>query len=397
MATSFEQQPILLNGVRSPMVYTLKDSNVNNPGFQYVLDVFIWTGDTTTIPANYSYRLKKPPLANDLASFDVSSLVQSAIKILPKPYDINDVSTGGLSVYNVACKAGWVDATGGSDLQNSTSNITWASNGYYEYFSGLNQSIVDFNLSSKNKFLIRDDGNEIASTFYDSNLDVTLINYRSANNLYTLDLTNYYDITGTLNSPEKILYFPIGINNLTNYNNSVGPFPDLTAVLNEGLTSVGFRTSSFEYVKEVEILCEPKYQPITVYFVNSFGAWDFVNFMKRKDLRTTTTRKEYTTRASEYTGNVLGYDADEGQIRRYNVDGQEFITMSTGFVDEAMGASIQEMLVSENIIAWVNSVEPFQRALNIESTETTFKQGVNEKLINYTMTFKIAATLVNTM
>ena len=396
MATNFEQAPEFLNGVRSPMIYTLKDPFTGKKGFQYVLDVFIWAGDPNTLPTTPKYTLKKPPLVNGLASFDISNLVKSEIQILPQPYNIKDVTEGGISILNVACKAGYIDATG-SDLANTTSETVWATNGYYDYLEGFNQSLQDYDLTDRTKYLLRDDGNEIGCTFYDPNINVTKINYRSKNNLYTLNLSTYYNILGNLNSPEKILYFPIGIANLTAYNNTVGPFPSLTAVLNEGLISIGYDTTVFEYIKEVEILCEPKYQPITVYFVNKYGAWDWLNFMKRKDFKTTMNSGEYTTRASQYLGNALTYNTDEGQIKRFNVDGSQFITMNTGYINEEAGDLVEQLLISENIIASIDGHAVNNRPLNIESKEVDYKLGVNEKLINYTITFKVAATLLNTM
>ena len=397
MATTFRQQPPIFNGVRSPMIYTVKDPNVSNVGFQYVLDVYIWAGDSGTIPNNYSYRLKKPPLANDLATFDISKLVESGLDIMLEPYNVLDVTTAGNSVLNVACRAGWTDSEGGEDLGNVTSDVVFASNGYYEYTEGLNYNIAKDSLSDKEKFIIREDGNEIASTFYDTSLNVTLIVYRSKSATYILDLSNYYSQIGTLNNDEKILYFPIGINSLTEYNNNVGPFGDLTDLLIEGLESITFRSSFGDVTYPVEILCEPKYQPITVYFVNRYGSWEFLNFMKRKDFKTTRNGNEYTTRAFRYESEQLTYGIDRGQVKRYNVDGQEFITMSTGFVDQKTGDAVQQMLMSENIVAWESTNNPNPTPLHIENQEVNYGLGVNDKLINYTITFKVAATLINTM
>lgn len=391
MATVFEQQPDKLNRVRSPMVYTLSDTNSGNEGFQFVLDVYVWSGDPTSVPASFSQRLKKPVLVSNVASFDISKIVKSFITPKTDPETINDVDYADGSIVNVVCKAGWIDATG-SSLANATSDTVWAVNGYYDYLDGINYYDAFSPLTLRSNIQIQENGREALGIFYDTDVNVTSVRYGGGGTSYVLDLTSYVDITGIVDSDEKLIYVPIGYANLAEYNTNNGPFAALTAILESGIDTIQFIGTGGASLT-VETICEPKYTPLTVWFVNKYGAWDFLNVFKKTEVKATAEGQKYISRATNASGTYT-YNSNLGQYKRYNVDGERTITVNTGFIDETAATMVEQILLSEQIAIYNGTtmipVIPATR-------DMVFKTGLNDKLINYTLEFTYASNSINTM
>jgi hypothetical protein len=72
--------------------------------------------------------------------------------------------------------------------------------------------------------------------------------------------------------------------------------------------------------------------------------------------------------------------------------GTESMTINTGFVSEVMNAPIKEVLLSEQVWATIDGqVLP----IDINTESLTYKTSVNDKLINYTLTFDFAYDTIN--
>jgi hypothetical protein len=66
--------------------------------------------------------------------------------------------------------------------------------------------------------------------------------------------------------------------------------------------------------------------------------------------------------------------------------------MNTGFVSEALNASFEEMLLSEQVWATIGSdVIP----VDINTTQLTYKTSVNDRLVNYTINVQYAFNVIN--
>ena len=66
--------------------------------------------------------------------------------------------------------------------------------------------------------------------------------------------------------------------------------------------------------------------------------------------------------------------------------------MNTGFINESFNEVIEEIMLSKQIfVDDGNNVLP----INIKTKSLTFKKGVNEGLINYTMSFNYAFSTIN--
>ena len=90
--------------------------------------------------------------------------------------------------------------------------------------------------------------------------------------------------------------------------------------------------------------------------------------------------------------NDPNYDISKHDIATLGVNGNERISINSGFIDESFNEIIKELMLSEQV--WVDngsSVLP----INLNSKSLTFKKSVNDKLINYTMDFSYAFDTIN--
>jgi hypothetical protein len=141
-----------------------------------------------------------------------------------------------------------------------------------------------------------------------------------------------------------------------------------------------------------EILCEPKYNVIDCYFINKWGAWDTFSFLKKSVESFSTTSNQYKPSIGNVTSNAYGYSTTDHQMKQYNKNGQKSITVNTGFVNESFNLLLEEMMLSEKMYLIIDDVaEP----VNIKTTSTEYKTGVNDKTINYTVEFEFAYNQLN--
>ena len=130
------------------------------------------------------------------------------------------------------------------------------------------------------------------------------------------------------------------------------------------------------------MVCEPKYTPYQISFINRYGVADFITFFKRSDERGTFVEDKY--QKSIYNDGFTAPSLQIGKYQSYNVNSRNTLTLNTGFVDQDYDETIKDILMSESVAVldgsnWV-SVVP-------ERGSVEYQKHVNQKLINYTLTF----------
>ena len=140
----------------------------------------------------------------------------------------------------------------------------------------------------------------------------------------------------------------------------------------------------------VKSICEPKYTPYKVTFVNKFGAYQDIHFFK-KTVETFNAEDKMYKRNNINTSTVT-YATNEGQQQRYNVNAVTNLSANTGFVNEDFTSAIEEMFLAENV--WVRYEN---KTLPVIPKSKSFvkKSSVNDKLINYTVDFEFAFNKIN--
>lgn len=152
-------------------------------------------------------------------------------------------------------------------------------------------------------------------------------------------------------------------------------------------TSSGY-VSSYAGVTFVAI-CEPKYSPIKITFLNRFGNLQDIWFFKKSVERIATRDERFNRTIVNQDGS---YSTNEHTRKILRRTGNESVTANTGFVSELLNPAMEELMMSEYTWATIDSVV---YPINITSQALEYKTSVNDKLINYTIDFEYANEVLN--
>ena len=192
----------------------------------------------------------------------------------------------------------------------------------------------------------------------------------------------------TNNSQNLVIYAGVGPANLENNsfldafeikpsaqeNGGVGQYYDVI-LKNASNTTIG----TVRYY----VICEAKYTPVQVGFINRFGVADFMTFFKRSDESGNFTQDSY--QKSIYNDGFTTPSLEIGKYQSFNVNSRNTLTLNTGFVDQNYDETIEDILMSEYVAVYTNSnwVSVVPQRGSIE-----YQKSINTKLINYTMSFE---------
>ena len=141
---------------------------------------------------------------------------------------------------------------------------------------------------------------------------------------------------------------------------------------------------------KVNNVCEPKYTPLKVTFINKYGAFQDLYFFKKSTESFEVTDETFKRNTIE--NSTVTYPKYGGQEERYNTNARKNISLNTGFINEDSNSAIEELFLSENV--WIrqdNSTLPIVP----KSKSLTLKTSLNDKLANYTVDFEFAFNKIN--
>ena len=140
----------------------------------------------------------------------------------------------------------------------------------------------------------------------------------------------------------------------------------------------------------VNNVCEPKYTPYKITFINKLGALQDLYFFKKATETFNVTDEKY--RRNNINTASLSYNTYSGQQQRQNVNGTTSLSLNTGYVREDFNSAIEELFLSEN--AWIR-FENKTLPIIAKSKSFTHKTVLNDKLINHTVNFDFAFNKIN--
>jgi hypothetical protein len=381
---------------RSPQFITGKNNALANDRLdEMTLNLAIYTG-TKAASATNNYNLSKGYSINEVINFEVSDLVRSEFY---HDFSIwNDIgytqSPQGECLW-VRPQGSWTYSNNGA----AATTATWSSGTTYAYITtdgwATMTNITPTSVSQAVLATSRD------RQCLPSNYEVLAINNSVANDLGLITITwesgdsdDFYvsaisttppDPTST-NTQDLIIYAGVGPANL-----QANPY--LPAELKPNAQTDGGIGSWYDVILKdtggdpiatvrYYLICEPKYTPYQIAFINRYGVADFITFFKRSDERGTFTQDSY--QKSIYNDGFTTPSLEVGKYQSYNVNSRNSLTLNTGFVDQDYDETIKDILMSEYVAVldgsnWV-SVVPDRGSIE-------YQKHVNQKLINYTLTF----------
>lgn len=317
------------------------------------LDLYVWSGTETSAPSIPQYEINKSRIdTHDNITLEIGELVRDYLEI-----SFNDD-------YNSQTK--WVravveyfDESDNPYTYNNPQVFTYLATDGYGYFEdGTNPEL------SRNKLISADD------IYLPENTIGKLPIFAEGVGKVTIDSVDT-QITDSGNTNQKIQYIDIPANSSTI---QVYDTDDTTLLSTVNVTNI----------------CEPKYTPFKVTFVNKLGAFQDLYFFKKTTESTNVT--DETFKRNTIANSTSTYQTHEGQKQRYNINSKTSLSMNTGFVKENMNQTIEELFFSENV--WIR-YEGKTLPINPSSKSLQYKTVLNDKLINYTVDFEFAFDKIN--
>lgn len=357
------------------------------------ITIKIWDGNRNSPPSVVDYQITKTPPETGTGNnvyFEFSELVRDYLET---------------DFYEEAVDAVWVRVDYGITYTSSSTPVTGfeiylALDGYGNFDEGANpRTSIDPTDDSYTPIVLQSNlcqfyvkgRNVIIPVFSETaptiTTDVFVPNFwQLVDEYWQVQANDWEDsstdivVQNTDDSAEKIFYLVIDTDNVADgdlititVNSGVGPPQTETIVLNQ--------------------LCETKYEPYRVIFYNKYGALQDLYFNKKSTVTLKSTSEKYNRSTIDQSGTDITYSTTKHNKIRFQVQGDERITLNTPLYDECINQTIKELALAEYV--WVeDSVKALPVILNTESIVE--KTGVNDKAqIQYQMEFEYAFNKIN--
>jgi len=366
---------------RSPFfIRTPQEADANLSYFQINITVFGGLSSSTEICDDLyaTYSLQKKPLgAENSVSFDISEIVNDHIE---------QIFTG---TYAAAKSSIWVTVatsarqSDGTVIGSVTTNTYLAQEGFNKFKEGVNYTTEPIAMLSSN-YIQNHKGSTITIPV---NVErVTQVEWRNGTSVRETDT-----FTDNGNQNQKIQFALF----------TAGTFLDNALITYDSGSTT---TITLEQVEEC------KYPVNKITFVNRWGALQDLFFFKKSTESLDATRENFNASIFEARAVQLDppetpgdacqesltfntYSTTAHAKKTFNANATESIVLNTGFVNELMNPYFEELMVSEYI--WLTDSSANIFPVNLKESSFAKKTGLNDRLINYTMSFEKSFSLVN--
>jgi hypothetical protein len=376
MSLSLLQTPALVSLAQSPIIFSVSESTpvYTSSSFQYVGELYYWTGSTTNSGSTSNYTITKYPNAADVGIFDLNRIINSTLTDYAQANTSNVVYFATDFYYQYQSASLYVT---GSHLRSATykaldgygifqepigQNITSASVHWPLMTSGpATQSALDVNKGTAGVYVGTTEGTQPTKIVYTSNVT-------SAD----------YTITGDTTTSGQVAQYPIGP--LQSGFPLSGSYEYFTVQAYNGATPLG---TSIKY----NVVCNQKYPNVRIKWKNRFGQFDFMNFNMVNRQSFSTERKTYQPQLGSWESSTLSYQNYDTANTAYIVDSKQSIQVNTNWLSEDYNDILKQLLVSDEIYWLYDEVNV--RPLSITTSDIQFKTGVVDKLIQYSFEFQL--------
>ena len=388
-----------LINTRSPFFIKVSDSTLDTAK----LELYIYEGikNTTNLAPDLKYTIEKSELeGNNIIVFEISELVRDYIKT---KYD------GEYDSYTV-----WVNPVitatnefGGTitspTITPSVSGQFIATEGYGYFEEGANP---DFD-----EGLMMSEGTIYRVNDRSVNIPVSAETTNSIAFRLNGDTISSVTISDNDNTNQKIQYIASDSNSTADsykervleaggvfeYNRCLEAFEEAVDIgaVDEVYINYTNDTETRTKILKVKTFDCSKYEPIRVTFVNKYGALQDLYFTRRSNESINITSQDYKASVFDFTS--LSYDQTAHQQRTLNLIGKESVTLNTDYIDESCNEHIKQLMLSEQI--WMTRLTDEEKIvpLKLKSNSLELKKRVNDRLVQYTMQFDVAADKINTI
>jgi hypothetical protein len=380
MSISITQTPATSSLAQSPIIFTVAESNLVNltsSSFQYVGELYYWTGSVLDSGSLSDYTISKFPNTSNVGIFDLNRIINSTLTDLLIQNSSNVVYFA-VDFYPQYL-TGSIFVTG----SHVKSSLYKALDGY-----GLFPETIGQQLNTLSTYYpLLTDGPVTQSAFLDnvgvSGVAVGTLGGTVADRvIYSGNTgTATYFLSSSTATSGQIDDYPIGAAQ-SGFPLSAAGLDYYTIQPYSGSTALG---ATIRY----EIVCPQKYPNVRIKWKNRFGQFDYLNFNMINRESLSTTRRTYQPTLGTWEGSSFSYQSYNSSMLDYIVDTKQTLQVNTNWVNEDYNDIFKQLMVSDEIY-WVydeatNAVKP----LSIASSDIQFKTGVVDKLIQYTFEFNL--------
>jgi hypothetical protein len=411
MSIQLIQKPSDIQPAQSPIVFSVNLSGsqaYTSSEFQYTANLYVWSGNESQ-SGSYIYQARKYPNISGSGIFDFSRMINSTLT------DLSATNGSNIKYYRV--DFGFQYESGSSYVTQSGAltpvtcsaggTLFKAYDGYAIFPDAINDSLYQQNLvyypfmtdagivtqsvtlTDESTVGIYLKGLSIWSGTTDNSLptaiscSVTYEDGTKANAVYATGLT------GSTTSSAQISHLPSapGDSNWTTY------WPALSSIGSSPISQYAFTafTGSVQMSQPLNFIveCAYYYEPVRVAYKNRYGQFDFLNFYKRHNETFNTDQRLYQPQLGSWQSAALSYDQFQTSQQRYIVDATQTLECNTNWLEEGYNILMKQMMVSDEIYWCYDQANDLVKPLTIKTNSLQFKTGVNNKLIQYTITFDI--------
>jgi len=341
------------------------------------LKLWIYSGNFgSKDPENPTYTLQKDKLPSESGiTFDIAELVKDYIEIR---------FTGDYTTIQQSAFVEYELTRVFDDASESTLIGDFvAYNGYGDFEEGVNPELNPVLLQSNTTIyvpegelprvpILRSTNGAALVEYYTGGVLVNTETQGMVIEYITADIDNYTADTELLDADVSILTTAIGTG-IAEYEGA----DKMIIVATDGSTNT----------VNVNYICEPKFTPYKVTFLNKFGVLQDLWFFKKRTDNLNVTKESYKRNTIDIGANDVSYSRYKSTKELYNINSDRSFTMNTGFVIEDFNEVIRQLLMTEN--AWLSeNGEVYPIVPKTSSLE--YKTQLNDKLINFTIEFDYA-------
>lgn len=357
---------------RTPILCKIEDAGAVD---FYSLSIKVWTGNKGAVPATAEFNLQKYPDKNGVAVFDISQLLQGYFSSV-RYKGFTDFSQNPNQVIWVQCTyVETIAGVAGTPIVGGTFAVY---DGYGEFIEGVNP-VVDVIASSQINDIHLIEGSYYALATSQADVGIGRIEV-------IFDIGGNQDIVNlftNLNLTQDLLLYtdisPSRFNGLYDKSYTVKVWD---AADSEILDTIS-----------VKVECEPKFTPVTIAFINKNGAWDYLTFSKaRKEMIDVESADFMPYMLDTSFGSAPSYDTGAPQIKKYDINANESITLNTTFLPEAYYETIKQIMMSKRCV-WIEK----DLSVNPKTMNMVKKSSVNKEMIQYTIDFTFASLTQSTV
>lgn len=143
---------------------------------------------------------------------------------------------------------------------------------------------------------------------------------------------------------------------------------------------------------QVNLVCNPKYTPILLHFVNQYGMWETLRFDLTSRLNMEVERKAYSTRDYRFNGNQVDYARDnryyEGRVNYLNKQDYTFRVTADALSDEEYTWAAELVYSPQILMEYSGYFYP----VTVKNSTYEFSKYVNNKLRAFELDIELNQT-----